>query len=217
MPGPLEKLKDIDKEKLESGSPRFLKPMLATLTHDRFSDENWIFERKLDGERCLAVCRKGEDNYEEACRKGWEGLIAKQMQSAYVCSRSKKWLKFKCVLRQEFVIGGFTDPEGSRVGLGALLIGYYKKRRLIFAGKVGTGFDDKTLKSLRRKLDRIERKTSPFEAEAVSAGDGIHWVTPGLVCEIGFTQWTRCDKLRHPRFLGLRRDKDPEKVIREDR
>jgi DNA ligase D-like protein (predicted ligase) len=158
----------------------------------------------------------GEDYYNEACRKGWEGLIAKQKQSTYVCSRSKQWLKFKCVLQQEFVIGGFTDPQGSRIGLGALLIGYYKKGHLVFAGKVGTGFDDQTLKSLRRKLDRMERKTPPF-TEAAPAGDTIHWVAPRLVSEIGFTEWTADGKLRHPRFQGLRRDKAPEKVVREDK
>ncbi|MGA7271575.1 MAG: non-homologous end-joining DNA ligase [Acidimicrobiia bacterium] len=157
--------------------------------------------------------QEGEDYFEEACRKGWEGLIAKDAHSGYVTGRSRKWLKFKCVHRQELVIGGYTDPKGARQGLGALLVGYYRKGDLVYAGKVGTGFDQETLERLGHELGSLERSTSPFTR--TPDGDGVHFVTPRLVGEFGFTEWTRGGKLRHPRFLGLRRDKDPKEVVRE--
>ena len=159
---------------------------------------------------------EGEKYLKEACRKGWEGLIAKDGGGEYVHSRSRKWLKFKCVNRQELVIGGYTDPEGERVGFGALLVGYYDDGDLRYAGKVGTGYDDETLKRLGGRLERLERKTPAYdEDEHDLPSKGVHWVTPKLVCEVGFTEWTRDGKLRHPRFLGLRRDKSPKKVVRE--
>ena len=157
--------------------------------------------------------RDGEDYYDTACRKGWEGIIAKRADSAYRHGRSRDWLKFKCVNRQEFVIGGYTDPQGSRKGFGALLLGYYDGDALCYAGRVGTGFDDDLLKSLAKKLDRRTRKT-PAYAEAPDVGD-VHWVRPELVAEIGFTEWTRGGRLRHPRFIGLRDDKRPGDVERE--
>ena len=320
-------------EELESipkkDQPEWTAPMLAVLTDRRFSDENWIYERKLDGERCL-VFRKGrsvrilsrnrhelnetypelvealrgaghdfvadgeivafergrtsfsrlqkrmqirdrskaeksgvkvhlylfdllhlagretaagpqrlrkrllrraldfedpvrylnhrnetgEDYYEEACRKGWEGLIAKDANAVYVHSRSRHWLKFKCVNRQELVIGGFTDPRRSRIGFGAILIGYHENGDLKYAGKVGTGFDDEELERLHDRFVRLERKTSPF-ADRKGREKGVHWVTPKLVAEIGFTEWTSDGKLRHPRYIGLRDDKAPEDVVRE--
>ena len=313
--------------------PRHFRPMLATLTHDYFSDPDWMFERKFDGERCLAwrdsdelrllsrnqkvingsypelvealqkqspssfiadgeivafegditsfsrlqgrmqiddpdkarasgievhyylfdlvyfegrdltsvplrerkaVLREafsfkdplrftthrneeGEAYHQEACSNGWEGVIAKQADSAYVQKRSRKWLKFKCVHEQEFVIGGFTEPKGSRKGLGALLLGFYRGGKLIYAGKVGTGFDDETLEMLREHLGGEERKTPAFAGEEPSAdgGGAVHWVSPQSVCQVGFTEWTEDGKLRHPRYLGLRRDKDPKEVVRE--
>ena len=152
---------------------------------------------------------------EEACGQGWEGLIAKDAASAYAHSRSRKWLKLKCVSRQELVVGGFTDPEGERVGFGALLVGHYRDGQLIYAGKVGTGYDDDTLRRLRHRLDRLERRTQPFDEPEEITEQGVHWVKPELVAEIGFTEWTEDGKLRHPRFLGLRDDKDPEDVVRE--
>lgn len=310
--------------------PTWTSPMLATLTKRRFSGPDWIFERKLDGERCLAfrkdgrarllsrnrkklnhtypeivealasqpaddfivdgeivafengltsfsrlqsrmqikdphkarrsgiavyyyvfdllhlaghdttklelrdrkaLLRKalsfkdplrftlhrkacGEDYYEEACGKGWEGLIAKRAESAYVHSRSRNWLKFKCVNRQELVIGGYTNPQGERGGFGALLVGYYERGKLKYAGKVGTGFDEETLESLGKRLASLERTTSPFEADDPPA-KGVHWATPRLVAEVGFTEWTDDGKLRHPRYLGLRRDKEARDVKRE--
>lgn len=158
--------------------------------------------------------REGESYYQNACRKGWEGVIAKRANSQYAHSRSKDWLKFKCSNQQEFVIGGYTDPKGERIGFGALLIGYYEDKELSFAGKVGTGFDDQTLRSMSKKLSSLERKSSPFASEDIS-NKGIHWVSPKLVAQVGFTEWTDDGKLRHPRFIGLRRDKNPREVVRE--
>lgn len=157
----------------------------------------------------------GEAFLKEACESGWEGLIAKDATSTYAHSRSRSWLKLKCVHQQELVIGGFTDPQGERIGFGALLVGYYEDDELRYAGKVGTGYDDETLRQLRDRLDGLERKTPPFaDADAIADG-GIHWVTPKLVGEVGFTEWTEDGKLRHPRFLGLRDDKAPGDVVRE--
>jgi bifunctional non-homologous end joining protein LigD len=324
-------LSEGDKELLEeTEQPDWTPPMLATLTAERFSDEAWIYERKLDGERCLAfksgkdvalksrngnpadssypevadavagqgsdrfiidgeivafdgavtsfeklqprmhvrdpdearasgvrvfyyvfdllyldgydvsmvplVRRKsllkeavdfrdplrycihrrknGMDYFEQACKKGWEGLVVKKAKGPYVHKRSTDWLKFKCVNQQEFVIGGYTDPGGGRIGFGALLVGYYEGGDLCYAGKVGTGYDDELLESLGRRLSTLERKSPPF-----SGGDppsrGVHWVTPRVVCEIGFTEWTAHGRLRHPRFVGLRRDKSAKDVVRE--
>jgi DNA ligase D-like protein (predicted ligase) len=156
---------------------------------------------------------EGERFHAEACRRGWEGLIAKRADSVYVHIRSTDWLKFKCVNSQELVIGGYTDPAGSRVEFGALLIGYYDDGKLCYAGKVGTGFDERTLRDLGGHLRRLETDRSPF-ADKVPGRD-VHWVKPELVCEIGFTEWTADGRLRHPRFLGLRRDKRPREVVRE--
>ncbi|MGD9388584.1 MAG: non-homologous end-joining DNA ligase [Gammaproteobacteria bacterium] len=312
--------------------PDWTAPMLATLTKKRFSSPDWIYERKLDGERCLAfrkgrstrllsrnqrnlgdtypelvealeeqvpsgaildgeivafegevtsfarlqqrlgitdpdearesgvsvylylfdilhlggydvtalplrtrksLLRKwvqfadplrftahrnesGEDYYAEACKKGWEGVIAKRADSPYVHHRSTDWLKFKCVNQQELVIGGYTEPKGSRIGFGALLLGYYEDDELRYAGKVGTGFDDDLLKSLSQRLSSLERKSCPFASEPTGAKQGVHWVTPKLVGEIAFTEWTSDNRLRHPRFLGMRRDKPASKVVREE-
>lgn len=310
--------------------PSWTAPMLATLTDDYFSDKAWLFERKLDGERCLTFRkgkdvrllsrnrkelndtypevvealrkqpaddfivdgeivafegaltsfsrlqqrmqvrdaqaalesgvpvfyyvfdllyldgqdttqvplryrktllkraltfedplrftahrnREGEAYHREACRKGWEGVIAKRVDSRYVHSRSRDWLKFKCVNEQEFVVGGYTDPKGSRIGFGALLIGYYEGRRLTYAGQVGTGYDDDTLRRLRKRLSSLERDAPPFAGDGLPR-KGVHWVEPKLIAQVGFTEWTVDGKLRHPRFLGLRRDKKPREVVRE--
>lgn len=157
----------------------------------------------------------GEAYYREACKKGWEGLIAKRASSRYSHSRSKDWLKFKCIHQQELVIGGYTEPAGSRKGFGALLLGYYKGDTLHYAGKVGTGFDDETLQYLSKKLKSREQEKCPF-AERDQANRGqVHWTHPTLVAEIGFTEWTDDDRLRHPRFLGLRDDKPAHKVVKE--
>ncbi len=155
----------------------------------------------------------GEAFFAEACEKGWEGLIAKDAEAAYVHGRSRKWLKFKCQRGQELVICGFTEPEGDRVGFGALVLGYYEDGKLRYAGRVGTGFDDAFLAEFRERLDNIRRETSPFD-EAVE--EDAQWVRPELVAEIGFTEWTTAGRLRHPRFLGLRRDKSARDVVREE-
>ena len=331
MEGWIDKIPRKERDKLEKKKqPDWVEPMLAKLTHDHFSDPGWIYERKLDGERCLAFINsgnvtlksrnkkdigvsypeiaealrkndlangiidgeivafegkqtsfaklqnrmhvksedeargrgkvyyyifdvlfagehdvtglplnerkkiaksiidykdplrflphrneKGLEYLERACAKGWEGIIAKDKTSRYVHSRSSKWLKFKCVHEQELVIGGFTDPKGSRTGLGALLLGFYEHSKLRYAGKVGTGFDDRTLKDLRKRLDELETEENPFD-RGEGSGKNVHWVEPSLVAQIGFTEWTGDNRLRHPRFLGLRRDKDPEKVKKEE-
>ena len=304
--------------------PRWVDPMLATLTEDYFSDPEWIFEPKLDGVRCIAfkkgaevsllsrnrlslnerypeivravgaldcdevvldgeaaiashgvtrfqslqrhllegpstgslgyfvfdivfalgrdlrrlpvITRKkllyelvgdkgivtsvrhieerGEELLEQACAKGWEGIIAKRATSAYTSSRSKDWLKFKCTKDQELVIGGFTDPQGSRVGFGALLVGYFEGSDLLYAGKVGTGFDARLLRTLHARLEELEQLESPF-TNTPRLGKGVHWVRPELVAQIGFSEWTRDGRLRHPRFLGLRDDKRAREVARE--
>ena len=311
--------------------PGWLEPELATLTADRFSDPAWIFERKFDGERCLAfrdseqlrlVTRNrqqvtgtypeitealraqdaadfivdgevvafdgdqtsfsrlqrrlgvrdpgpallaevpvyiylfdvlwadgrdvrprpllerkallrdllsfrdplrftehrdgdGEAYYTEACRLGWEGLIAKRADAPYRPGRTRDWLKFKCLNGQEFVIGGYTDPQRSRIGFGALLLGYYDTGgRLVYAGNVGTGFDNQTLRSLHDRLAAVERPSSAFDAGTLPRS-GVHWVEPKLVAQVGFSEWTTAGELRHPRFQGLRNDKDPGEVVRE--
>ncbi|MGN6175735.1 MAG: non-homologous end-joining DNA ligase [Streptosporangiaceae bacterium] len=318
----------------DDGRPAWLEPELATLTRHRFSDPAWIFERKLDGERCLAfagggevrlmsrnehnntstfpeVARalaaqrvgddfivdgeivafdkdetkfsllqrrfgvikptadllaevpafyymfdvlyaggrdvrplpllerkpilrgllsfdgalrytehrdtEGEAYYREACANGWEGLIAKRAEAPYRSGRTKDWLKFKCESGQEFVIGGFTDPQRSRIGFGALLLGYYDRGgRLVYAGKVGTGFTNQMLRSLHDRLASFERPGSPFDAGPVPRSmSGVHWAQPKLVGEVGFSEWTTAGELRHPRFQGLRDDKDPREVVRE--
>jgi bifunctional non-homologous end joining protein LigD len=173
---------------------------------------------EFEGRLRLTSYRKehGEAFFEEACRKGWEGLIAKRADSPYASSRSRDWLKFKCERGQELVIGGYTDPQGSRTVLGALLLGYYAGGKLRYAGKVGTGFDDAMLRELGAKLRRLRRKTPPFaDAESIRER-GVSWVQPRLVAEIGFSEWTRHGRLRHPRFLGLRIDKSAREVVREE-
>ena len=315
--------------------PRWVEPQLATLTRERFSSPAWIFERKLDGERCLAFIseagvklmsrsqhditstfpeiaealaaehrgdlvvdgevvafegaqtrfgrlqqrlgvahppqsllqavpvfyyvfdlmyadgrdtrslpqrerkdllaaalsfddpirftehrdRDGEQFSEQACRDGWEGLIAKRADSVYKGGRSRDWLKFKCENAQEFVIGGYTDPQRSRVGFGALLLGYYDSDgNLVYAGKVGTGFDNKLLHSLHDRLAGLERDNPPFspgQGTLPGRRSGVHWVDPQLVGQVGFSEWTDDGQLRHPRFQGLRDDKNPGEVVRE--
>ncbi len=149
-----------------------------------------------------------------ACKKGWEGLIAKRREGTYVHQRSLDWLKFKCVANQELVIGGYTQPRNSRVGFGALLMGYYQDGKLMYAGKVGTGFSDEYLQEFVKKLQAIEIKKNPFANFNVSELN-VHFVKPKYVAEIGFQEWTRDYKLRQGRFQGLRIDKKAEDVILE--
>jgi DNA ligase D-like protein (predicted ligase) len=158
--------------------------------------------------------RDGEAYFRRACRSGWEGVIAKNGDSAYISRRTRDWLKFKCRHEQEFVIGGYTDPRGSRIGFGALLLGFYRRRSLIYAGKVGTGFNNDLLRHLCKKLAQLQIPSPPFANDKLPRR-GVHWVKPRLVAQIGFTEWTVEGKLRHPRFLGLRDDKRPEEIVRE--
>jgi len=158
--------------------------------------------------------REGEEFYREVCARGLEGLIAKRASSPYVHRRSPDWLKFKCVAEQELVIGGWTDPEGGRAEFGALLVGHYQDGTLVYAGKVGTGYDEATLQDLGARLRRLARSSSPF-GRGRPPERGTHWVQPKLVAQFGFTEWTRDGKLRHPRFLGLRNDKPAREVVRE--
>lgn len=154
---------------------------------------------------------EGEAYYREACRRGWEGVIAKNGGSEYVSRRTRDWLKFKCTREQELVIGGYTDPQGKRIGFGALLVGYYDRGKLMYAGKVGTGYDHASLQRLGRQLARLETATFPFAGDGLPRC-GVHWVKPKLVAQIGFTEWAPGGKLWHSRFLGLREDKRPEPV-----
>jgi ATP-dependent DNA ligase len=193
--------------------------------------------------------------WDYAREKGWEGVIAKLRGSIYEPRRSRNWLKMKCELAQELVVGGFTDPQGKRVGLGALLVGYYESeppavagghskvsgggapnRRgtsptkhegdarspesetapdFIYAGKIGTGFNTKLLEDLRTQLDQIEIDKTPFTQAVGLPRLRAHWVRPQIVVQVGFIQWTKHNKLRHPRLLGIRHDKDPRAVVRE--
>ena len=153
--------------------------------------------------------------FEQACRRGWEGVIAKRADSVYTDARSRDWLKFKCQQGQELVIGGFTAPRGSRIELGALLVGHFDADgALRYAGKVGTGFDHATLLDLGERLRALHREDSPF-ADAPRYRDAT-WVEPWeLVAQLGFAEWTTAGRLRHPRFLGLRFDKPARPVVRE--
>jgi DNA ligase D-like protein (predicted ligase) len=157
---------------------------------------------------------EGEAYYRDACLRGWEGIIAKNGDSVYVSRRTRDWLKFKCVREQEFVIGGYTDPRGGRIDFGALLVGVYQRGRLMYAGKVGTGFDNATLERLGKRLAQLGTATSPFVGDGLPRS-GVHWVKPKLVAQIAFSEWTASGKLRHPRFIGLREDKGPKEVVKE--
>ena len=281
--------------------PEWVEPMAATLTQERFTGPEWIFERKIDGIRLLAfkdgldirllsrnrlpqnlprvteaiaklpvrgvildgevTWGKGQVTYhafdvmwlegrdvtslpldarrallndlpiqpplscvpsltdekpwERACNEGWEGVIAKRRDSQYEHRRSKHWLKMKCEAAQGFVVGGFTDPQGTRVGLGALLVGYFDGDDFVFAGKVGTGFDTKLLLDLRAKLDAIEIAKPPFTKAVGLPRVRAHWVRPEVVVQVAFIEWTVHGKLRHSRLLGVRTDKAAREVVRE--
>jgi ATP-dependent DNA ligase len=172
----------------------------------------------------------GPEPWVRACSEGWEGVIAKRRDSRYEHRRSPHWLKMKCEASQELVVGGFTDPQGTRVGLGALLVGYFDPstssrsprgssrgdgEEFVFAGKIGTGFDTKLLLDLRRRLDAIEIPASPFTRAIGLPRLRAHWVQPEIVVQVAFIEWTVNGKLRHPRLLGVRRDKRARDVVRE--
>jgi bifunctional non-homologous end joining protein LigD len=156
-----------------------------------------------------------EAPWERARREGWEGVIAKRRGSPYEHRRSRSWLKMKCEATQELVVGGFTDPQGTRVGFGALLVGYFERGDLVFAGKIGTGFDTKLLRDLRARLDAIELPASPFTKAVGLPRLRAHWVRPEIVVQVAFIEWTVHGKLRHPRLIGIRPDKAAREVVRE--
>ena len=149
------------------------------------------------------VALDDESPWERAQREGWEGVIAKRRDSIYEQRRSKQWLKMKCELTEEFVVGGFTDPQGKRVGLGALLVGHYEGEEFLFAGKIGTGFDTKLLVELRSQLDQLEIPKAPFTKAVGLPRLRVHWVRPKIVVRVGFIEWTGHGKLRHPRLLSV--------------
>jgi bifunctional non-homologous end joining protein LigD len=194
---------------LEGGDVRAL-PLRTRkrLLHDAISYDDplrWTPHRNRDGEAL----------FKDACRKGWEGVIAKRADSPYSSTRSKDWQKFKCEAGQELVIGGFTAPRGSRTEFGALLLGYYDGMSLRYAGKVGTGFDTETLRSIGARLRELTNADSPFAEPSSIKERSVTWVKPEMVAQVGFTEWTGAGRLRHPRFLGLRDDKPASKVVRE--
>jgi bifunctional non-homologous end joining protein LigD len=161
----------------------------------------------------------GAEFYRQACGMGLEGIISKRADARYVHKRNNDWLKVKCLLRQEFVIGGYTEPRGSRSHFGALLLGVHDNTgKLVYAGKVGTGFDESRLRDVFARLKKLERDDSPFvnHGRRGRKPAGVHWIDPRLVCEIAFTEWTDEGILRHPVFQGLREDKDPKDVVREN-
>jgi bifunctional non-homologous end joining protein LigD len=162
---------------------------------------------------------EGDEPWTRACREGWEGVIAKRRDSRYEHRRSPHWLKMKCEASQELVVGGFTDPQGGRVGLGALLVGYFDGPRpgadFVFAGKVGTGFDTRLLLELRTRLDALEIPAPPFTRAVGLPRLRAHWVRPELVVQVAFVEWTVHGKLRHSRLLGIRTDKPARDVVRE--
>jgi ATP-dependent DNA ligase len=166
----------------------------------------------------LQLSKAWRDNaqrrFDDACRSGWEGLIAKRAGAPYARGRSRDWLKLKCVWEQEFVIGGYTDPTGSRTDFGALLVGYHEDGQLRYAGKVGTGYTAARLRDLGARLRSLETPGPSF-MDAGPIPRGTHWTRPQLVAQIGFAEWTNDGRLRQPRFLGLRDDKRPAEVIRE--
>jgi ATP-dependent DNA ligase len=158
---------------------------------------------------------EGAKPWERACREGWEGVIAKRRDAPYEHRRSRHWLKMKCEASQELVVGGFTDPLGKRVGLGALLVGYFEGADFVFAGKVGTGFDTPLLLELRARLDALEDAQPPFTRAVGLPRIRAHWVRPEIVVQVAFLEWTKHGKLRHSRLLGVRGDKPAREVVRE--
>lgn len=166
----------------------------------------------------LRIAERHDDGaglFATACAEGWEGIIAKRLDSTYQPRRSPAWRKHKCEAGQELVVGGWTEPKGSRTDLGALLVGHHVGDDLVYAGKVGTGFDAATLRSLGARLRDLEVPTSPFAPHPMLPRRDVHWAAPQLVAQVGFAEWTGDGLLRHPRFQGLREDKDPLEISRE--
>jgi bifunctional non-homologous end joining protein LigD len=180
--------------------------------------------KKLLGRKKAGVIRysdhiigNGAAFFEAACKQGLEGIVSKRRDKPYTPGRNTLWVKTKCIQRQELVIGGYTDPEGKRTHIGALLVGYYEGKDFIYAGKVGTGFTMKMLVELKQALVPLERAKCAFTPEPPRAwtGPNRHWVEPKLVAEIAFSEWTADGRLRHPSFQGLRKDKPAQTIVRE--
>ncbi len=146
---------------------------------------------------------RGPAPWDRACAQGWEGVIAKRRDAPYEHKRSKHWFKMKCELTGDFVVGGFTDPQRSRIGLGALLVGYHEGEDFVYAGKVGTGFDRALLRDLRSRLDAAEIPKAPFTVATGLPRLRAHWVRPEIVVSVAFIEWTNHGKLRHSRLLGV--------------
>jgi bifunctional non-homologous end joining protein LigD len=195
------------------------------LTGSPLVERKTILEKLFKGKRTKASgllrfsehwIAQGDALYNRACESGVEGIISKKTDQPYRAGRSRDWLKIKCLQRQEFVIGGFTDPAGSRAGLGALLLGVYDDNgSLHYAGRVGTGFTAGALIDLRAHLDKLVQKTPPFVDPPRRQAKDVHWLKPQLVGEVAFTAWTHDNVLRHPSFKGLREDKPAEQIRRE--
>jgi bifunctional non-homologous end joining protein LigD len=193
------------------------------LTRAPLVERKALLERLLDG--APPTLRFGEHVetggaafFTAACRLGLEGVVAKRADDPYRQERTRSWLKVKCLKRQEFVVVGFTDPGGSRTAFGALLVATRDDARapLRYAGKVGTGFDERSLKALHARLQPLERQTPPVEAKSARGiGRGVHWVEPELVAEIAYTEWTSDGRLRHPTFIGVRADKAAAEIVEE--
>jgi bifunctional non-homologous end joining protein LigD len=179
----------------------------AALERSVKPSSNLILSVRLDADGIKA--------FEIAKKKGFEGLIAKDLSSKYVSGRSPAWLKVKVRKEDEFVIGGFTEPTGARHFFGALLLGIYSRGRFEYVGKVGTGFNEETLKSLHKKLVGLKRESSPFDSDV--SEKNVTFIAPKLVAQIGYTEWTGDRKLRHPVFLGLRDDKEAKEVTRQEK
>jgi bifunctional non-homologous end joining protein LigD len=163
------------------------------------------------------VIGDGPRLYERACSSGLEGIVSKHLASRYVSKRTRSWVKIKFLKRQEFVVGGYTDPRRSRTGFGALLLGYHDKEgKLIYCGRVGTGFNAQSLADIHRRLAAYSRDRAPFHVlpQGFDAR-GVHWVRPELVVEVAYAELTRDRTLRHPSFQGLREDKAPQEVVWE--
>jgi len=163
------------------------------------------------------VVGNGKAFFELACKKGLEGIVSKRRDAPYSPGRGKGWVKTKCLMRQELVIGGYTDPEGARTHIGALLVGYYEDGAFRYAGKVGTGFTMKDLVKIKQVLSPLEIATSPFDPapSRTWTGPNRHWVKPIVVAEVAFSEWTNDGRLRHPSFQGVRADKPATEIVRE--
>ncbi|MDP1793205.1 MAG: non-homologous end-joining DNA ligase [Acidimicrobiales bacterium] len=186
---------------------------LPLMDRKRLLREQFVFAEPLVLVEPLA--ESGVAAFERACAEGWEGVMAKRRDSVYEHKRSRNWLKMKCLKAQEFVIGGWTEPSGMRAGFGALLVGYHDGDDFVYAGKLGTGFNTNMLNELYARMRAIEISSPPFTRGSGLPKKAAHWVEPEIICDAGFMEWTSDDKLRHPKFMGLRDDKSARDVVRE--